>query len=98
MVVITRTAHSPLSPSYLLLKDWKVGIIEWDEYEKRYTAEISGSENAEFALNEIINLILNGNTVWLVCYEKNPPCHRFILQDIIRNRITEIFEKNGGII
>lgn len=53
------------------------------DYEKRFRKEIA--ENA-FAQNEmaVIREMLNaGINVRLLCYEKEPPCHRFILMDLI---------------
>ena len=74
---------SPLSPSKTLLNDWKNKLITWDEYEERFVDEIIDSEKAQNKIKEILEL-LKTNNVRLMCYEKNPPCHRFILRDMIR--------------
>lgn len=53
------------------------------KYEERFRKEMA-SFHAVNKLGEIIKLLLDGVNVRLLCYEKEPPCHRFILMDIIR--------------
>ena len=75
---------SVLAPSKELLKDWKEGEIDWAEYERRFRAEVSNNPRAVAKLKEIKKLAEEKN-VRLICYEKNPPCHRFILIDLINS-------------
>jgi len=75
---------SVLAPSKELLKDWKEGKIDWTEYERRFREEILGNPKAVAKLKEIKKLAKTKD-VRLICYEKNPPCHRFILIDLINS-------------
>ena len=72
-----------LSPSKELLNDWKGGKITWNEYETRYKAEILSSQEAVETI-KLIKELSEHKDVYLYCYEKNPPCHRFILLELIR--------------
>jgi len=75
---------SVLAPSKELLKDWKEGKIDWDAYERRFRKEILSNPKAVAKLKEIKKLA-EEKDVRLICYEKNPPCHRFILIDLINS-------------
>jgi uncharacterized protein YeaO (DUF488 family) len=74
---------SVLSPSLKLFKDFKGGKITWEEYEERFKSEILQNPTAMQRLIEIKDLS-KIEDVFLICYEKKPPCHRFILMDIIK--------------
>lgn len=56
----------------------------WKEidYEERFRQEILNNPEAMAKLKEIQDLAKE-NDVYLICYEKEPPCHRFILIDLI---------------
>ena len=73
---------SVLGPSKRLLDDWKAGRITWAQYEERFIDEIESSPKAQEKLDEIVRLAKK-QTVRLLCYEKNPPCHRFILIEML---------------
>lgn len=75
---------SVLAPSKELLKDFKEGKIDWGGYERRFRKEILGNPKAVARLKEIKKLA-EEKDVRLICYEKNPPCHRFILIDLINS-------------
>lgn len=75
---------SVLAPSKGLLKDWKEGKIDWTEYERLFRAEILNNPKAVGKLKAIKKLA-EEKDVRLICYEKNPPCHRFILIDLINS-------------
>ena len=70
-----------LAPSRGLLADWKRGLTTWPEYTSRFREEIRGSPEAVAALRHIVE-ISRTNEVYLICWEKAPPCHRFILLDM----------------
>ena len=72
-----------LSPSRGLLADWKQGLITWEEYTERFHQEILGLAEALAALRHIIELA-ETRDVYLICWEKEPPCHRFLLLDLAR--------------
>ena len=86
---------SVLAPSETLLsafmeakKRWMAkGLTElearkkaWKEidYESRFRREVLNNPKAMAKLKEIQELAKE-NDVYLICYEKEPPCHRFIL-------------------
>lgn len=82
-VIKVRVARpSILSPSKELLKDWKASKITWPEYEARFKAEIMARLGAVEKMREIKE-VAERQDVYLFCYEKKPPCHRFILLELI---------------
>lgn len=77
---------SILSPSRELLKDYKDNGISWEEYERRFRKEMSNNPKAMEKLRGIKELS-KSKDVRLICFEKNYPCHRFILMDLIKGGI-----------
>jgi uncharacterized protein YeaO (DUF488 family) len=75
---------SMLSPSKDLLKDYKEGLIDWGSYQVRFTKQIRENPMAMIALRHYA-VISKTQDIRLICYEKNPPCHRFILMDMINS-------------
>ena len=82
-IVVTRTAKSVLAPSWDLLNDYKDKLIDWQEYERRFRKEMKSPE----AVKEMqrIKELAKTKDIRLICYEKNYPCHRFILIDLINS-------------
>ncbi len=79
-----KMSHFPsLAPSQDLLDDWKTGGLGWEAYEMRYRREIESSEQAKRDIAWIGIKDCQDEAVRLLCWEKSPPCHRFILLDII---------------
>ncbi|MBN2600100.1 MAG: DUF488 domain-containing protein [Candidatus Thermoplasmatota archaeon] len=74
---------SVLSASKELLTDYKTGRITWQEFETRFRKEITTNSKALAELKRL-KALSQQKDVYLICYEKNPPCHRFILLDLIR--------------
>lgn len=74
---------SILAPSKLLLNDWKAGRITWEEYYRRYVNQIRNDHDA-LQMLEHIRRQARTRDVYLYCYEKKPPCHRFILLEMLR--------------
>ena len=75
---------SILSPSKKLLDEYKQNRIDWAEYEKRFRKEILNNPKAMVELNHL-KTISEFKDVYLICYEKKYPCHRFILIDMMKN-------------
>ena len=73
---------SILSPSKELLADYKNGLINWKGYEEKFREEIFSNFHAMTYLRSIKS-DSEKKDVKLICYEKNPPFHRFILMNII---------------
>lgn len=80
-IYVTRTAGSILAPSWELLNDFKSGKIDWVRYERRYINEMANPKAIRTMLK--IKSLSEKTNVRLICYEKNPPCHRFILLRMI---------------
>lgn len=81
-----------MSPSEKLLSDYKRAEKRlgdkwkaWDfvNYEKKYREEIMTNPEALKKIEKIKERA-DKKDIYLVCYEKDPPCHRFVLLDIIR--------------
>lgn len=56
------------------------------DYENRFRKEILSNPKAVEKLREIKRLA-ETKDVRLICYEKKPPCHRFILMELIEDRL-----------
>lgn len=80
-IVVTRTAGHVLSPSKVLLWDYKKGRITWDQYVERFKQEMNN--DVCMAAMRKIKWIAKSKDVYLICYEKSYPCHRFLLIDMI---------------
>lgn len=85
-IVVTRTAGSVLSPSRDLLDDYKNGKIDWNGYVERFMQEMNN--DICIATMRKIKWIAKSKDVYLICYEKRFPCHRFLLVDMI-NKLDE---------
>ncbi len=78
-----RESHvSPLAPSRELLDDWDQGKIVWKKYVERYYQELKENEEATALIVDIADLSARKN-VWLVCTEREYPCHRFLVKQVI---------------
>jgi len=81
---------SVLAPSQELLSEFnrlkerygRERAWELSGYEARFRGWILGSPKAMAKLREIRELART-RRVRLICYERNPPCHRFILMKLI---------------
>ncbi len=74
---------SILSASNELFNNYKQGCISWKEFESRFRKEIMSNPKAIAELKRLRELSLEKD-VYLICYEKEYPCHRFILIDLIK--------------
>ena len=85
-----------LAPTAELLKDVKtieaaVGSkAAWvtSKYEQRFRSQILNDPNAMAKLKELCVEAMERD-VYLVCWEKNYPCHRFLLLDLAREKRAE---------
>ncbi len=83
-IIVTRTEKSLLSPSWVLLNDYKSGKIDWEGYTKRFKQEMDSNIHRNM-MREIKKLSMTKD-VYLICFEapgKN--CHRHILMEMINN-------------
>ena len=91
-----------LSPSTNLLMSSKNGLIDWEEYPRRYNEEMS-SVDLISSLSRIYNLVklnpeVNAKGAVLLCYCKDyTKCHRSLLanminsMDILKEKVTELY-------
>lgn len=70
---------SELNPPQLLLQYFKEGRIDWSEYYKRYLDFIYSNNEALKVIKNISDRLENGESFVFYCWEKDMPCHRFIL-------------------
>lgn len=83
-IVVTRTAGSILSPSWILLNDYKEQRITWEQYKERFHNEMDNEPCRAYMKK--IKLLAKERDVYLICYEKPPkPCHCFLLLEMINN-------------
>lgn len=81
-ITVTRRAGHILSPSKNLLKDYKDGSINWEQYVERFKREMNNDEC--IAAMRKIKWMAKDKQVYLICYEKDPyRCHRSLLLDMI---------------
>jgi uncharacterized protein YeaO (DUF488 family) len=88
--------HPELAPSKELLADWKAGSISWEVYEKRFREEMKEEKSVE-SIDDLA-WASQYDVFRLLCYEKEPPCHRFILIDLVNESLNEhnkIYEENS---
>lgn len=85
-IIVTRTAGHVLSPSKALLWDYKKGRINWDQYTERFRHEMNN--DVCIAAMRKIKWLSKIRDIYLICYEKKYPCHRFLLIEMI-NKLDE---------
>ena len=73
---------SPLAPSRELLNDWNQDRLMWKDYVERYYQELKEREEASSAIQGIADRAARQD-VWLVCMEKEYPCHRFLVKETV---------------
>lgn len=81
-----------LSPSNELLKMYKAGIIDWDEFETEFKIQMSGGLTL-IALRELYKRLKSGEDIILVCYEKDYTyCHRRLIGEFMMQYDIEYHE------
>ena len=73
---------SPLAPSRELLNDWNQDRLTWKDYVERYYQELKEKKEASSAIQQIAHLAAQQD-VWLVCMEREYPCHRFLVKETV---------------
>jgi len=91
-IIVTATAKSVLAPSWDLLNDYKAGKVDCDGYIRRFTVEMMTNPEAIKEMRRIKELVKTKN-VRLICYEKEYPCHRYILIELINELIENTVQK-----
>ncbi|HEV3447484.1 MAG TPA: DUF488 family protein [Gemmataceae bacterium] len=89
--------YSQLGPSRELHADFygKHGPpITWDEYRRRYLAEMQGTEQQELIAG-MADLVAEGKTLTLLCSsacEDASHCHRTLLRELVEAQIAKLAE------
>ena len=79
--------HPELAPSMTLLSEYRSERMSWEEYEKCFREEMK-EEKAQESIDGLA-WASQYDTFRLLCYEKEPPCHRFILIDMINESLND---------
>jgi hypothetical protein len=82
VVDISGFTESPFVPSQDLLSDWNQDRIVWKDYVERYYQELKDNREVARLIQEIADLAARED-VWLVSMEREYPCHRFLVKQII---------------
>ncbi len=82
-----------LAPSVALLEDWKARVIDWEAYEKQYREEMN-TPKIQRLIIQYGNRVASKQVHRFLCHEKEPPCHRFILKDLIDEAVKK--STSGG--
>jgi len=69
-----------LAPSWDLLRKYKQNLIPWEQFTKEFVLELTSRPEA---LRYLRLLSACPDTIYLLCFEKTYPCHRFILLKIL---------------
>ena len=74
-----------LAPSKSLLKSYKEGQQNWDDFKLAFLSELRDNIESLEIIQALNHHITNDN-VTLLCYEKDgTPCHRHMIRDIVEN-------------
>lgn len=81
-----------LSPNPELLKIYKSGEISWDKFESKFRNQMDANHQCIEMIQTLAHLATIEN-VTLLCYEKNGnPCHRYLVEELIQNKMSQIPE------
>jgi len=72
--------HNELSPSESLLEKYKSGRMSWDGFRLRFLSELTPTS---WRTLELLVKRSHAENVCLICYERDFPCHRFILLELL---------------
>jgi uncharacterized protein YeaO (DUF488 family) len=84
------------SPEAALLKKYKTGALNWREFSKRFKEQLRASLESKKAVQDLIELLREGKTVTLLCYEREGQnCHRYLLKSAIGTAIKKRDKKTS---
>jgi uncharacterized protein YeaO (DUF488 family) len=72
--------HNELSPNEPLLKEYKAGKLSWGRFRSRFLKELT--DESWNTLQSLAERSRKEN-ICLICYERDFPCHRFILLELL---------------
>ena len=70
-----------------LIRGWKSGAISWDEFARRYEAQISANPKAKASLDEMAQRARKETLTLLCACDDETHCHRTLLKAMIERRI-----------
>jgi uncharacterized protein YeaO (DUF488 family) len=73
-----------LGPTPELLQALEARRISWGAFADAYRAQLATVPASSEALATLRDLERRSGRVTLFCHERQPPCHRFVLLDIVR--------------
>lgn len=77
-----------LAPTKGLLKGYKAGKIKQTQFTTRFLEQMNSDEASKQTIQTLVKLAKKSN-VTLLCYEPDDEfCHRHLLEDMIKNKIT----------
>lgn len=78
-----------LAPSAELLKGYKEGTVNQEEFKMQFYTQIYSSIDSLEALHSISEIARHSN-VTLLCYERDGDfCHRYLVNSLVMNEIKE---------
>jgi uncharacterized protein YeaO (DUF488 family) len=84
-VLVTRYYPRELSPSRNLLKNYRQGMYNWEEFKTAFMSEIRDNKDSLKRIEDL-NVRNEFLVITLLCYEiEGENCHRYIVKDIIEN-------------
>ena len=66
--------------------------LNWEEYKRRYLAEMKSSPTASEAIGQLARWVSGGETLTLLCSSqcvRESRCHRSLLKELIEARMTK---------
>jgi uncharacterized protein YeaO (DUF488 family) len=70
-----------------LIRAWKSGAIAWDEFARRYEAQISADPKAQASLNELAQRARKETLTLLCACDDEAHCHRTLLKAMIERHL-----------
>jgi len=78
-----------LAPSKDLLKGYKTGEVNQNQFTKQFLKQINSDDESKLAIQTLSELACDSN-VTLLCYERDGDfCHRHLVQDVIKNQMNK---------
>ena len=82
--IMIHRGNPEVEPDLATLDLYKRGLISWSRYEAAYLMKLEEREAIRWMRD--IAREAHSRDVVLVCFEKHPPCHRFVLARAISER------------
>ena len=78
-----------LAPSKELLRSYKDDKISWEQFKDIFSNQMNSSPESIKTIDSLATLAVKEN-ITLLCYERDSnPCHRYLVQDMVRDRMEQ---------